>query len=281
MAAFLVASGRAQLAAETLSDGPARAVALHAGVADRRSWVPLAAALDGTLAIAAYDRRGFGETADVAENHRHVEDLGAVVGHVAPDGAPVWLLGNSQGGRIALDFAVAHPARVAGLLLIGSALSGPSPADGVAMTDAEQRLSDAIDAADEAGDLEAVNRLEAHVWLDGPGAPEGRVGGAPRELFLDMNGRALRSEGVVGEELALDHADSASRLRDLDVPALVLYGDLDVVEVVVRSRWIAGQLPRGRAVELGGVAHLPQLEQPEVVAREVLTYFSAAAATPG
>jgi len=31
------------------------------------------------------------------------------------------------------------------------------------------------------------------MWLDGPSAAEGRVGGPARELFLDMNGRALRA----------------------------------------------------------------------------------------
>ena len=32
------------------------------------------------------------------------------------------------------------------------------------------------------------------MWLDGPSAEEGRVGGRARELFLEMNDRALRAE---------------------------------------------------------------------------------------
>lgn len=280
MPPFAVASGNARLATERLSDGPVPAVALHAGVADRRVWVPLAGALDGRVAITAYDRRGFGETPDVVEDHRHVDDLRAVLDHVHPDGA-VWLLGSSQGGGIALDFALAHPGRVAGLVLIGTALSGRSPADDVALTDPEQRLSDRIDDADEHGDLDEINRLEAHVWLDGPAAPEGRVTGAPRELFLAMNGRALLAEGAVGEELASAHADPASRLTELGVPTLVLYGDLDLCSVIARNRWIAEQLPHARAVVVPGTAHLPQLEQPEEVAREVAAFVSGPAATAG
>ena len=35
--------------------------------------------------------------------------------------------------------------------------------------------------------VDAINALEAHAWLDGPLAPDGRVGGAVRDLFLAMN----------------------------------------------------------------------------------------------
>lgn len=55
-----------------------------------------------------------------------------------------------------------------------------------------------IEVAENAADLDTVNRLEAHLWIDGPATQEGRVGGAARPLFLDMNNRALRS-GDVGE----------------------------------------------------------------------------------
>ncbi|MCW3012661.1 MAG: hypothetical protein JWO90_3065, partial [Solirubrobacterales bacterium] len=45
------------------------------GVADRRCWAPLAAALDGTLGLVAYDRRGFGDTTYAPEPHRQADDL--------------------------------------------------------------------------------------------------------------------------------------------------------------------------------------------------------------
>ena len=55
-------------------------------------------------------------------------------------------------------------------------------------------LDDEWEKAEERGDLATVNRLEARVWLDGPAAAEGRVSGAPRDLFLEMNGRALDAD---------------------------------------------------------------------------------------
>jgi len=60
----------------------------------------------------------------------------------------------------------------------------PDDEDYIAATDG---LAEAIDAAWTAGELEACNRLEVRLWLDGPAGPEGRVSGPPRELALDMN----------------------------------------------------------------------------------------------
>ena len=76
-------------------------------------------------------------------------------------------------------------------MLVGPGVAGApqaAPAEG-----AIARLESEIEVAELAGDLERLNRLEAHAWLDGPACAEGRVGGPLRQLFLDMNDRALRS----------------------------------------------------------------------------------------
>ncbi|NMU92171.1 hypothetical protein HGQ98_21260, partial [Achromobacter ruhlandii] len=43
----------------------------------------------------------------------------------------------------------------------------------------------ALKGAEAAGDIDRVNALKGRVFLDGPLAAEGRVGGALREQFLD------------------------------------------------------------------------------------------------
>jgi pimeloyl-ACP methyl ester carboxylesterase len=71
---------------------------------------------------------------------------------------------------VALDFALSHADRVAGMVLLAPAVSGaigPEQAD----PDTE-RLSDLVDAADAAGDPAEVNRPEAWPWLHGPAGPE-------------------------------------------------------------------------------------------------------------
>lgn len=104
------------------------------------------------MAVVAYDRRGFGETPPSAGPFSHVEDLFAVLDHV-PDG-PAWLVGAPAGGRIALDAAILAPARVAGLVLLGTAVSGaPEPE-----LDADtERFDTLLDQATAAGDLDEVS----------------------------------------------------------------------------------------------------------------------------
>ncbi len=83
----------------------------------------MAADLHGRGAeVVAYDRRGFGETPGSESPFDHVDDLLAVL-EAATD-APAWLVGNSQGGLIALDLALHSPERVAGLVLLAPAISG-------------------------------------------------------------------------------------------------------------------------------------------------------------
>jgi pimeloyl-ACP methyl ester carboxylesterase len=238
-------------------DGPP-VVLLHAGVCDRRSWHEVAARL-GRHAV-AYDRRGFGEVAPAREPFRHVDDLLAVLDAVSPD-APVWLVGSSMGGGLALDAALEAPHRVAGLVLLAPSVSGAADSD----EDGTGGLADAIDAAWEAGDLETCNRLEVQLWLDGPAKPEGRVAGPARALALDMN-RIVLANDAAAEFDGASGVDAAARIEEITVPALVACGELDLPTLVRRSAELAGRLPAGRHHSLPGRAHLPYLEAPEEIA---------------
>jgi pimeloyl-ACP methyl ester carboxylesterase len=214
------------------------------------------------MTVAAYDRRAFGESPPSAKPFRHVDDLLTVLDQVA-DG-PAWLVGASAGGGLALDTVLTAPDRVAGLVLLGSAVSGaPEPE----LDPATERLGALIDEAMAAGDLEEANRLETHVWLDGPAGPEDRVTGAARSLALDMNAIILRNG--VPEDAGDSGVDAWSRLEEVRVPVTVACGDLDVPFLISRSREVAGRIPGARHEVLPGMAHQPYLEQPETVARLV------------
>lgn len=249
-----IASGRAMLAAEVAGDGDP-VVFLHAGVADRRMW---RAQLDGVGArnkALAYDRRGFGETRYEEEDFSAVADLMAVIDAVA-SGAPAILVGCSQGGRIALDAALRHPSSVRALVLIAPAVSG---APNAIYPPGIEALVARLEEAEAAGDLDRVNRIEAHLWLDGPSEPEGRVMGEARRLFLDMNAIALRSPPVGSN---LDVTPAFDRLGEISAPSLVICGDLDFPHIQDRCRHIATIMVNSSHHVITGVAHLPSLERP-------------------
>lgn len=242
---------------------------LHAGVADRRMWQGQLAALQADFFVAAYDRRGFGETQCQDEAFSHTDDLEAVLDFL--DLESVTLVGCSQGGRVALDFALENPERVTSLILVAPAVSGaPEPSDVPA--EIESLLEDLAHAED-AGDVARVNQIEAHLWLDGPLSPEGRVGGEIRDLFLEMNGAALRAPELTQER---EPPSAFERLTDLSMPTLVLWGDLDFPHVQERCRQLANTIPDAKAREMKGAAHLPSLEQPDVFNQALLDFLNEA-----
>jgi pimeloyl-ACP methyl ester carboxylesterase len=267
-----IAVGGAKLAADR-SPGEGQAIVLlHAGVCDRRAWRETAERLASAgRAVTAYDRRGFGEVPPSREPFRHVDDLLAVLDAVSA-ADPAWLVGSSMGGGVALDAALEAPERIAGLVLLAPAVGGDPEPDDEAVIAATNGLADAIDRAWTSGDLEACNRLEVRLWLDGPAQAEGRVTGPPRELALEMNRIVIANEAEGGPDGA-SGIDAAGRLGEIAHPALVACGELDVPLKLERGAELAEALPNATYRTLPGRAHLPYLEAPE----ETADLISAAA----
>jgi pimeloyl-ACP methyl ester carboxylesterase len=253
------------IAVERLHGEGPTIVLLHAGVADLRSWRDVAGLLNGRGAeVVAYDRRGFGATAPADGPFDHLDDLRAVLDSVAP-GEPAWLVGSSQGGLISLDLAMTSPERVAGLVLIAPAVSGAPEIGNDDLDPATREIAEELDAAEAASDLDRVNELEAHLWLDGPDSPEGRVTGAVRNLALGMNAIALAS-GQSDHERDGDR-DAWSRLEEIEVPATIIWGELDIPAVIETCRELARRLPDcAEPIVLEQTAHLPGLERPQPMA---------------
>ena len=263
-------SGRAQLAYECtgVEDG-ADVLLMHAGVNDRRSWRHVIEQLSPRHRCVAFDQRGYGETTYEREDGwSPVADALAVLDAAGLE-QPV-VVACSLGGQTAIDLALAHPDRVAGLVLIGTAIRGAPYPDPETGPTAE--LNALIEAADAAGDVDEVGRLDAWMWLDGPSVEEGRVDGPTRELFLDMNAMALR---------ALDPGEHAEippawpRLGEITQPTVVMIGRLDVEDIQVIGEQAAGIIPGARLRWLDGVAHVPHLERDPTTLDEIAAFVNA------
>jgi pimeloyl-ACP methyl ester carboxylesterase len=258
---FEVSRDGISLAGERWPGGGQTVLLLHEGIADRRGWAEVAGLLAPELTVVTYDRRGYGQTPVSPEPFSHLDDLLAVIDRASAD--PVWLVGASAGGGLALDAALDAPDRVAGLVVMGTAVSGaPEPAE---LDPDTKRLEGPLDEAYAARDADEINRLETWIWLDGPAQPEGRVGGAARKLALDMNAVVI-ANGVPETEGATG-VDAWDRLAEIKVPVTVACGDLDVPFLVDLCRLIAERIPAARHHVLPGMAHQPYLESPSTVAR--------------
>lgn len=263
---FAISVGSAVLPGVSRGEG-LPVVFLHAGVCDLRMWEHQMALVEemGWRAV-AYDRRGYGGAESQDEPFSHLDDLEAVLD--ALDIQAAIFVGCSLGGGLAIDFALRHPGRVIGLVLIGTSVTGaPWTA-----TQTEEAIEMAEEDAWERGDLDLVNRVQAHEWLDGPRGASGRVGGAARELFFDMNGRALAKAPLTQEE---ERAPAWSRLGEINAPSFLIVGDQDFTTLVDRHEHLSETMPNAFAVVLEGVAHLPSIERPDLINRMLEEFLEA------
>ncbi len=243
-------------------------VFLHAGVADRRMWAEqLRGLADEGYHVIAYDRRGYGETETPDVPFNHLVDLEAVLDRLSIHAAI--LVGSSLGGGLAIDFALEHPERTIGLVLVGTAITGAEPAE---IPEEAADLEDALDYAMERGNFDTVNRIEAHLWLDGPLSQSGRVEGEPRDLFLRMNSVHLHHPELTEEEVPDDAVD---HVGGITAPTLLVVGELDMPDIVARHEDLSEELENAFAIVLEDTAHLPSLERPDLFNPILLEFLEA------
>lgn len=243
-------------------------VFLHSGVTDRRMWADqLRDLAEEGYHVIAYDRRGYGETETQDVPFNHLVDLEAVLDSLSLHA--VILVGSSMGGGLAIDFAIEHPERTIGLVLIGTAITG---AEGAEIPEEAADLEDALEYATERGNLDTVNRIEAHLWLDGPLSESGRVQGEPRERFLKMNAVHLNHPELTGEETPEDAIDN---LGAITAPTLLVVGELDMPDIVARHDDLSEELENAFAIVLEDTAHFPSLERPDLFNPILLEFLEA------
>ena len=237
----------------------------HAGIADSRMWEPQAKAFANQFDMVRPDLRGFGDSKLPPVPYSMLADMIALLDYLDIDRAHV--VGCSMGGTLAIDFALEHPQRVERLVLGGSGVSGSN------LGAADSALFADVEAADKAGDMEAVNRAEVRLWVDGPRRPEGSAPAAVRELVLDMNGRALRTDWDSAQNQPLD-PPAITRLSEITAPTLVIVGDQDLPHASANADLITSKIAGARTVVIKGAAHLPSLERPEEFNRVLLDFLT-------
>ena len=105
---------------EIAGEGPVVTL-IHPGLWDMRTWDrEFAAFSDAGYRALRYDVRGYGRSSrpEPGVSYSHVRDLHALL--EAEDVTQTAIVGCSMGGGIDLDYALEHPERVWGLVLVAS-----------------------------------------------------------------------------------------------------------------------------------------------------------------
>ena len=236
---------------------PPTALLLHGFTHTGSSWDPVVAALGERYRVLAPDIRGHG-----AAGQSVPVTLEAVLGDLetlAP-GEPVALAGYSMGGRIALHTALAMPARVSRLVLIGA-----SPGIADAQEREQRRLADERLAHEiEASSIDEFARR----WADTP-----VLSGTPPEVLARAHADRLRS-APAGLGRALRGLGTGalpslwSRLGELRMPVTLVVGERDQKFTEIAHE-MASCIARAEVVVVPGAGHAAHLECPQEVAHVI------------
>lgn len=255
--------------AEATGDGEAL-VLVHAGICDSGMWDAQWGTLADGRRLVRHDMRGFGRSPMPPGPYSHGADLIAVMDAAGLDQAV--LVGTSQGGRVALEVAIAHPERISALVLVGPGLPGHEWSAPV------RECWAAEEEAIERGDLAAAAEVNVRCWIDGPGRRPEDVDPELRRRVHAMQLRALElqvpSYEAVGDLEELLVPDLGARLGEVSQPALLLTGAADQPDIHAIAKRLADTLPNTTEASIPGAAHLPSMERPQLFDRLVTGFLA-------
>lgn len=219
-------------------------------------WDEVASVLACDRPVFAFEARGTGSRTNLPPR-RSVGEMAADV--LAELDRPVHLLGFSMGGHVALTLATTSPELVRSLLLIGTGGGGPGRVRRPRYV--ADTTKDALALADSEFARRTMPFTFAPGWVDANPARFEEImrrrlaNPTPHEL-LDAHAAAC-----------VDFYEAGCDLESIDIDALVVHGDEDLIIPVENGRMLAGGLPRVEYVELEGRGHNLMLEDPETFVR--------------
>jgi pimeloyl-ACP methyl ester carboxylesterase len=234
---------------------------LHGLGGTKASFLPTVAGLADSYRVVAMDLPGFGESSKpIAAPYdaswfaraafETLDALGVQRAH---------LVGNSMGGRVAIEAGLMDRERVEGLVLLSPALAWLR----------ERRWAPVVRVLrPELGLIQMAPRavVEGVVRRLIPGAADGWAAAGVDEFlrsYLTPRGRAAFYAAARNIYLDEPHGNDGfwTRLADLSPDSLFIWGRRDTLVPIGFRKHVERTLPRARHVELD-CGHVPQLERP-------------------
>jgi pimeloyl-ACP methyl ester carboxylesterase len=243
--------------------GGAPVVLLH-GLTDAwRSFRPLMEHLPPDLRVLASTHRGHAGADQPASGYGVAdlaEDSLAVMGEAGFERAVI--VGHSLGAAIALRLAVAHPERVAGLVLIGAFAT---PTENPAVLEVAEVVDELVDPVDRDFVVEFQRSTLAHpvpeAFMDAVIADSASV---PAHVW----------RAAVRGFLACDHL---AGLGSIEVPTRLMWGDGDAFVPAEDQHTLVRHIATAELQVVVGGGHDPHWEHPARVAGELAEFVRATA----
>ena len=251
-------------------DAPAL-VLLHGSNSSLQTWEPWAAQLKDRYRIISYDQPGHGLTGAHPRADYSAAAFVRVLDVVAANRGltKFALAGNSMGGWVAWNYALAHPDKLSALILVDAA-GAPVKSTG---TPIGFRIARTPVVRDLIGNL--TPRIIIEKSLEDTLYDRKQVTPAMVDRYWEL----LRYPG--NRKATLDRSRTErgqvaqSALAAIKVPTLLMWGREDSLIPVSGAAWFAKGIPGAKTVIYDRIGHIPMQETPDKSAADVDAFLSA------
>lgn len=257
-----------------LTDDEPTFVLLHGSLFNALTWNEVFEFFSQRGRVLAYDQIPYGLSQKMVDGdwtgespyspEAAVEQLFALLDELGIGRAV--LVGHSYGGSLAIQAALSEPDRVEALILVGAAPYVDEEMPGWLMGLPQVRRLGPLFAR-QLGQNEAVMR---RMYLNPDRILEERL------PFTQINTQITDWDSALWEYLSAWSIDTdylASRITDIQHPALIVTGDSDAVVPVSDSQRLDSELPNSELLVLPMCGHVPQEECPEDFTEAVSTWL--------
>lgn len=235
-------------------------VLLHGTSASLHTWEPWVAALSSSRRVVTLDLPGFGLTGATADGDVSIDQTLRVLHTLFArlDVKRIILAGNSYGGRIAWEYAVAHQDQVAGLVLVDSSgypLQSKSVPIGfrIARTPGLRRLAEKLLPRS------IIENSVRNVYVD-----QSKVTPEVVDRYFELTLREGNRVALARRFEQVPLAGDVEKLKSLRMPTLILWGEEDRLIPLENGKKFDADIPNSELVVFPNVGHVPQEEAPEV-----------------
>lgn len=248
-------------------------VLLHGSNADLHTWEPWVKRLEDRYRIVRYDQRGHGLTGPAADGRYGTDafaaDVEAMANALKLD--RFVLAGNSMGGGIAARYAMLHPERLVGLVLVdagGAAIRREGGGGNLAFTIARIPVLNSV--ASPLLPRSMVDKsLHQTVLNQSVATPEA----------VDRYWELARYPGnreATMQRFATGYTTfTPAEVRAIEVPTLVMWGEGDPLIPFAAAKWYLANLPNAKLVSYPGIGHIPMEEAPDRSAADLAAFVDS------
>lgn len=247
-------------------------ILLHGNSASLHTWEPVVRLLEKDFRLISYDHPGHGLTGPSKSEDYSAAGMMAALDVVARAAGVerFVLVGHSMGGWIAWRYALAHPDRVQGLILIDAAgaplREGESPPP-LNLGFKLLRIRWLRPVISSIAPRAVIAKSLRQTLVDASLVTDAMVDRYWELLRYPGNRRAAALRTDVDREPAM-----FDRISEITVPTLILWGQQDALIHATAARTFQERLPQAKAIVYDRVGHVPMEELPEPTAADIRAF---------